>query len=102
MANPKGNAAKFQTVAASQTAAIIKDSAGEAGDFISRILVIPATTSPGAVTLIDGATSIVVFVGGTVVDLKPFEIPLEMASKKGPWKVTTGANVSVICIGRFA
>lgn len=32
MANPKGNAAKFQTVAASQTAAVIKDSAGEAGE----------------------------------------------------------------------
>ncbi len=103
MANPKGNASKYQAVAAGQTAAVVKNAAGESGDYISRLLVIPATTSPGNVLLLDGASSITLFAGGasSVADLKPFEIPLEMSSKNGSWKITTGANVSVLCIGRF-
>jgi hypothetical protein len=102
MSDPKGSASKYQPIAAGQTATVLKSSgSGEVGDFITRILVIPATTSHGAMTLIDGSSSIVVFVGGAVVDVKPFEIPLEMASKSTAWKITTGANVSVVCNGKF-
>jgi hypothetical protein len=68
------------------------------------LLVIPATTSPGLVTILDNATSIPVFVGGalSVSDLAPFFVPLGIKSVSGPWKVTTGANVSVIGVGSFA
>jgi hypothetical protein len=54
--------------------------------------VIPATTSPGLVTLLDNATSIPVFVGGasSVSNLVPFFIPLGMISVSGAWKITTG------------
>ena len=92
----------YETVAASQTAQAL-GATGATGDFISHLLVIPATTSPGVVTILDNATSIPVFVGGatSVSNLVPFIIPLDMYSVSGAWKVTTGANVSVIAVGSF-
>lgn len=92
----------YETVAASQTAQIL-GGAGATGDYIDSILVIPATTSPGNVLLIDNATSITVFTGGatSVSNLVPFTIQLGMVSASGAWKITTGANVSAIGIGNF-
>lgn len=97
-----GGAGEYETVAASQTAQAIGGT-GAAGDYIDKILVVPATTTPGVVTLLDGATSIPIFVGGalSVADLKPFEVPLGLYSANGPWKLTTGANVSAIAYGDF-
>tara|TARA_R110000772_G_scaffold25515_10_gene66506 strand:+ start:258 stop:968 length:711 start_codon:yes stop_codon:yes gene_type:complete len=93
---------EYETVAASQTAQVL-GATGATGDFISHLLVIPATTSPGAVTLLDNVTSITVFAGGasSVTNLVPFVIPLSMVSVSGTWNVTTGANVSVIGVGNF-
>lgn len=92
----------YETVAASQTAQVL-GATGAAGDTISGLLIIPASTSPGNVLLFDGATSITIFAGGasSVADLKPFFVPLNIVSSGGAWKVTTGAAVSVIGIGRF-
>jgi hypothetical protein len=95
-------AGEYETVAASQTAQPL-GATGATGDYISGILAIPATTSPGNVLLLDGATSITVFVGGasSVSNLVPFFIPLGMISISGGWKITTGAAVSCIGIGNF-
>lgn len=92
----------YETVAALQTAQVVGPT-GAVGDYISHILVIPATTAPGNVILLDGATSITVFVGGSasVATLTPFIIPLNMISVSGAWKITTGANVSCIAVGDF-
>jgi hypothetical protein len=93
---------EYETVAASQTAQAL-GATGAAGDFIGGLLIIPATTSPGNVLLLDNATSMTVFAGGatSVSNLVPFFVPLGMISVSGAWKVTTGANVSVIGIGNF-
>lgn len=93
---------EYETVAASATAQVLGGT-GAIGDYISGLLVIPATTSPGNVLLLDSATSITVFAGGasSVSNLVPFFIPLGMYSVSGAWKVTTGTNVSVIGIGNF-
>lgn len=95
-------AAEYETVAASQTAQALGPT-GATGDYISGILVIPATTSPGNVILLDGATSITVFTGGStsVSNLVPFFIPLGINSVAGAFKITTGANVSCLGIGSF-
>lgn len=91
----------YETVAASQTAQAL-GATGATGDYIDKLIIIPATTAPGVVTLLDNATSIAIWLGGTVgADLKPFVIELGMKSVSGAWKVTTGANVSVIGVGRF-
>ena len=94
--------AEYETVAASQSAQVL-GATGAIGDYIAGILVVPATTSPGNVLLLDNATSITVFTGGasSVSNLVPFYIPLNMISVSGAWKITTGSNVSCIGIGNF-
>ncbi len=93
---------EYETVAASQTAQVL-GATGATGDYVAGLLVIPATVDAGQVLLLDGATSITVFTGGTgsVSNLVPFFIPLGLYSVSGAWKVTTGAAVSVIGSGNF-
>jgi len=91
----------YETVAASQVSQVL-GGIGAIGDVLEGLLVIPATTAPGAISILDDATSITVYTGGTVgADLTPFAIPIGAKSKNGAWKVTTGANLSVIAIGAF-
>lgn len=93
----------YETVAASQTDQVI-GATGAAGDFLLGLLVVPATTSPGAVSIKDDSGSaITVFTGGasSVSNLVPFFVPLNIRSLAGAWKVTTGGSVSVIAIGTF-
>lgn len=100
LVRPDGN---YKTVAASQTDAVC-GATGAAGDFLSHILIVPASTSPGAVSVKDGSGSaITVFAGGTnsVLSLTPFAVPLQWLSAAGAWKITTGASVSVVAAGKF-
>jgi hypothetical protein len=93
----------YETVAASQTDQVL-GGAGAAGDMLTSLLIVPATTSPGAVAIKDGAGSaITVFTGGaaSVTNLVPFAVPLGIKSASGAWKVTTGASVSAIASGEF-
>lgn len=96
---------EYETVAASQTDQTL-GATGAAGDLINGLLIVPATTSPGAVTLRDGSSpdqSFIVFTGGgsSVSNLVSFYIPLGIRSVIGAWKVTTGTNVSVVAMGDF-
>ncbi len=95
--------ASYETVAAGQTDQAM-GATGATGDYLKAILIIPATTSPGVVSIKDGGGSaITIFTGGatSVADLKPFSVPLGLTSLAGAWKVTTGANVSAIGTGQF-
>lgn len=95
-----------ETVAASQTAQIL-GATGAVGDRLDFLLVVPATTSPGNVLLKDGnGSDITLFAGGasSVLSLIPFAIPWgkTCVNETTPgWKVTTGANVSVVGFGDF-
>lgn len=96
------DAGDYETVAASQTDQTIGPTGG-ANDLLAGLLIVPATTSPGAVSIKDGAGSaITVFTGGasSVTNLVPFFVPLGIKCATA-WKVTTGANVSVIAVGNF-
>lgn len=98
------SAGKYETVAAGQSDQVL-GATGGTGDYLAGLLIIPATTSPGAVSIKDGSGSaITVFTGGatSVVDLAPFFVPLGIYSTAGAWKVTTGSNVSAIGVGNFA
>jgi hypothetical protein len=96
------------TIAASATAQILSATSGgttgATGDYLSHCVIQPATTSPGAVTIADNSTTIFSFAGGasSVSNLVPFTIPAGAVSKSGGWKVTTGANVSLACVGKFS
>jgi hypothetical protein len=97
---PEGD--EYETVAAGQTAQAL-GATGATGDYIAGVLVIPGTTSPGNVLLLDNATSITIFTGGatSVSNLVPFYIPLGITSVSGAWKITTGSNVTCIGMGNF-
>src|SRR5262249_8712663 len=94
----------YETVAAGQTDQAM-GATGAAGDRLDGILIVPATLSPGAVSIKDGSgTAITIFTGGTnsVGDLTARMVPLGgIVSASGAWKITTGVNVSAIGIGRF-
>lgn len=97
-------ASTYNTVAASQTAqALTGGSGGATGDYLSHCTIIPTSTSPGVVTILDNSTTIYSFPGGasSLSNLVPFTIPIGAQSTTGAWKVTTGASLSVVCVGRF-
>lgn len=97
-------AGEYETVAASQSDQAI-GATGATGDYLSGLLIVPATTAAGAVSIKDGSGSpLTVFAGGgttALTTLIPFFVPLGIKSASGAWKVTTGANVSVIAVGNF-
>lgn len=94
----------YETVAASQTKQAL-GATGAVGDTLASVTIVPATTSPGAVTAYDSASgsAIALFTGGatSVSNLQPFTIPLGMVSLAGAWCITTGTNVSVVAVGDF-
>ena len=96
---------KYIDVAASQTGTAIQTTGaatGALGDYISSITIIPETTGCGTVALLDGATSVNVFVTGTLEDLSPICIPIHSrATAAAGWSITTGANGHVRVSGRF-
>jgi hypothetical protein len=92
----------YETVAAGQTAQVL-GSTGAPGDFLARLIITPAVVACGVVTLLDGATSIPIFVGGgttALADATPFVIEVNAVCSTA-WKITTGASVSVIAVGDF-
>lgn len=99
---PIAQADEYETVAASATDQVI-GATGATGDRLAGILIQPGTTSPGTVIIKDNTTVIYTFPGGasSVSTLIPFAVPLGIKSVNGAFKVTTGANVTVIALGDF-
>lgn len=90
----------YETVAASQTAQVL-GATGATGDYLSHVILQPATVGAGAVTILDNATVIYTFTTGTLSDLRPITVPIGAYSVSGAWKVTTGTNVAVLAVGEF-
>jgi hypothetical protein len=96
----------YVLIAASKTASAFAGpgGVGALGDFLAGILVVPATTSLGAISITDGGGSAIsLFTGGAGVlaDIKPFYIPIGVRSTSGGWAATTSNNGSIIAIGSF-
>lgn len=96
----KAGQGEYEAVAASQTDQTI-GATGGTGDYLSHVTVVPATTSPGVVTIKDNTTAIISFPGGTLTSVTPFTIYVGTYSVNGAWKITTGANVSCVAVGDF-
>lgn len=92
----------YETVAASQTNQIL-GATGAVGDYLGGITIQPGTTTPGAVVVKDGSTTVYTFPGGasSVNGLYPFFVAISGKSVSGAWNVTTGANVTVFAGGSF-
>ncbi len=98
------NSTQYQAVAAAQSNAALGPGGGAAGDYLSHITIVPASTSPGAVSIADGGGSaMTVFAGGanSLTALVPFTVAIGAKSTGGPWKVTTGASVSIVACGQL-
>lgn len=102
----------YQYVAAGQTNLLLKGQRGAGGQFdrIIKIIPIPLTISPGAVSVKDGAAgaSMTVWAGGAgglIANLETRPMPVDTwpgwVAFTGPWYITTGANVACLVIGRF-
>lgn len=91
----------YELVAASQTTQSLGP-VGGVGDVLDKCVIIPETTGAGTVAIKDGSdTAINILVAGTLSDLKPHVVLIGARSRVGAWQVTTGANVHVVCTGRF-
>jgi len=98
------NSTQYQAIAVSQANTVLGPGGGAAGDYLSHITIVPASTSPGAVTITDGGGSpITIFAGGasSVSSLVPFTVAVGAKSMNGAWKVTTGTSVSVVACGQL-
>lgn len=91
----------YETVAAGQTDQVLGVT-GAVGDFLHKVIIVVATAATAATSIKDG--------GGSAISLLPnspgggigvYSVELNIVSKNGAWKVTTGAGASVIAVGRF-
>ena len=95
----------YKKVAAGQTTAQISISADQTKgrDYLHRVVITAASSAaPGAVTIFDGTTSLLVhtFASGATDLVAAYDLNVIADSTKG-FNVTTGTSVSVVCIGRF-
>jgi|SRR5580765_8918649 hypothetical protein len=90
---------QYQLVAASQTTKAL-GTTGASGDYLEALIIIPATATPGVVTLFDGTTAILSI--PALTSIAPVRLEVRAYSKTGSWNLTTGASVSVMAIGQFS
>jgi hypothetical protein len=98
-------------VSASQTAQAVGagvsagalGSTGGVGDWLDFLVIQPGTTAAGAVSIIDGSSTIYTWPGGgttALLTLAPIVVPIRAACATA-WKITTGANVTAVGVGNF-
>lgn len=92
---------QYETVAGSVTAQVLGGT-GAVGDYLHRLIISVGTVATASVTILDGATSIVLMTGAATLIPGVYSLNMNMVSMNGPWKVTTGAGVTVIGVGIFS
>lgn len=96
----KAGQGEYEAVAASATNQVCGPS-GATGDYLSHVIVIPATTTPGAVTIKDNTTAVISIPTGTLPSIIPYVVYVGAYSTSGTWNITTGTNVSCFAVGDF-
>lgn len=90
----------YEAVAASQTDQVVGVT-GAAGDYLKRLLIVVTTAATAQVQVRDGSLSaITVFPNSPGGGIGTYPLDLEWESVDGPWKITTGAGVSVVATYR--
>lgn len=81
--------------------------AGAMGDTINRLIITVTTEATSSVSLTDGVgtgaslNAYVVFPAGMDIGCHILQLG-DLTSNNGPWKITTGAGVSVVAVGIFS
>jgi hypothetical protein len=90
----------YETVAAGQTDQSLGNS-GKAGDFLHSLIITVATSASGTVSIDDGAgTDIPITAANTPIGV--YAVTLNLRSRVGAWRVTTGAGATVVATGDFS
>jgi hypothetical protein len=93
---------QYEHVAASQTAQVLGGT-GAIGDYIHRLACTVSTASTGTVSILDGASfSHLVLPASPGGGVGQYDIELNIRSRNGAWKITTGAGVEVLAVGIFS
>jgi hypothetical protein len=92
---------QYETVAASQTAQVL-GTTGAAGDYLHRLIVTVNTSATSTVTLTDGVTAIPIVPANIASGIGVVNVEVNAASLTSGWKVTTGAGVTVVAVGKFS
>ena len=92
---------QYETVAAGASDQVLGVGAGKAGDFLHMLIVTVATAATGTVEIDDGGgANIPITAANTPIGVYP--VILNLRSRAGGWRVTTGAGASVIATGDFS
>jgi hypothetical protein len=93
---------QYEHVPASATAQVLGGT-GAAGDYIHRLACTVSTAATGNVIILDGSgfshTILPASPGGGIGQ---YDIELNVRSRNGAWKITTGAGVEVFAVGIFS
>lgn len=93
---------QYEHVPASSTAQVLGGT-GAAGDYIHRLACTVSTAATGSVSILDGSTFTHLLLpslpGGGIGQ---YDIELNIRSRNGAWKITTGAGVEVLAVGIFS
>lgn len=84
----------YKFVPAGQNAAQV---GGKLGDTLVRLVAIVTASATSNVSVGDGSRGAVVVVPANT-PIGPYPIELGVKSNNGPWKITTGAGVTVLAI----
>jgi hypothetical protein len=89
---------QYFTVAASQTTQAL-GAVGKTGDYLDHVTIVPASATPGTVTIFDGTTAI--YSIPALTSIAPVNLTVQAYSKTGSWNITTSTSVSVVAVGQF-
>jgi hypothetical protein len=106
-ARPLDRGNDYNTIAAGQsdqTMSLIQGaSTGAKGDVLTLLICVVSTAATAAVSIKDGSGSaIAVLPNSPGAGVGTYVIPLNLISKVGAWKITTGAGVAVVATGEFS
>lgn len=92
----------YETVAASQTDQIL-GAVGAVRDILERLIISVNTALTSTVSIKDGdGAAIVISAANTPIGVYSIEIGARCINATTPgWKVTTGAGVTVMAVGKF-
>ncbi|HKZ01522.1 MAG TPA: hypothetical protein VJ180_04745 [Pyrinomonadaceae bacterium] len=89
---------EYETVAASVTDQVLGETTAKGGR-LHRLLCNVTTSATSNVILSDGSDTITIMPNARA--LGTYLIELNIATAKGPFKITTSAGVSVLAIGKW-
>jgi hypothetical protein len=90
----------YETDAVSQTDQVLGP-AGAAGDFLDTLVITVATAATSTVAIDDGGgTDIPITAANTPIGV--YTVAIKARSRRGGWRVTTGAGATVVATGEFS